>query len=175
MNKEKPNVTETRYTPDIAAVILKRVAEGEPLRQVYRDRGMPAESSVREWARTNREGFGAAYQQARSMQVEVWADEIVEIAYRDDLDANDKRVRIDTLKWLCSKLMPKRYGDRLLVAGESENPVRILHEHVSLDSLSTDQLDALDAFAQSLVEQRQGDGAVHVGRLLAHQHRRGTP
>jgi hypothetical protein len=39
------------------------------------------------------------------MQCEAWADEIVQIAYRDDLDPHDKRVRIDTLKWLCSKLM----------------------------------------------------------------------
>jgi len=89
------------------------------------------------------------------MQVEAWADEIVLIANRDDLDANDKRVRIDTLKWLCSKLVPRRYGDRLLVAGDAENPVQLMHQQVSLADLSIEQLDALDKFTQSVIEARQ--------------------
>jgi len=89
------------------------------------------------------------------MQVEAWADEIVLIANRDDLDAHDKRVRIDTLKWLCSKLVPRRYGDRLLVAGDAENPVQLMHQQVSLADLSVDQLDALDKFTQSLIQARQ--------------------
>ncbi len=95
------------YTPTLAAEILRRISEGEPLRQVCRDAGMPPESSVREWARDDRDGFAARYQQARMMQVECWSDEIVVIANRDDLDAQDKRVRIDTLKWLLSKIAPK--------------------------------------------------------------------
>jgi hypothetical protein len=68
-----------------------------------------------------------------------------------------------------SKLGPRRYGERLLVAGEIENPVRVLHQHVSLDQLSRDQLDALEAFAQSLVERGHHDTTAHDGR-----HRRGA-
>lgn len=143
-------MTDSRYTAELAADILRRVSEGEPLRQVCRDKSIP-ESTVRQWARDDREGFAARYEAARRMQCDAWADEIVVIANREDLEPHDKRVRIDTLKWLCSKLMPRRYGDRLLVAGDAENPLQIMHQQVSLSDLTDDQLDALQKFTESLM------------------------
>ena len=117
---------------------------------------MPPESTSRQWASDDRDGFADRYEAARRMQVEAWADEIVLIANRGDLEPHDKRVRIDTLKWLCSKLMPRRYGDRLLVAGDADNPLQVLHQQVSLADLSDDQLDALEKFTESLIAvQRQ--------------------
>jgi terminase small subunit-like protein len=116
-------MTETRYTPELAADILRCVSEGTPLRQVRREKGLP-EATARGWFRDDRDGLAAKYEAARRMQVDAWADEIVLLANRDDLDAHDKRVRIDTLEWLCSKLVPRRYGDRLLVAGDAESPLQ---------------------------------------------------
>jgi len=86
------------------------------------------------------------------MQVEAWADEIVLLANREDLEPNDKRVRIDTLKWLCSKIAPRRYGERLLMAGDPENPIQHLHQEVSMTELTDAQLDALEKFCHSLIE-----------------------
>jgi len=34
------------------------------------------------------------------------------------------RLRIDSRKWLMSKMAPKKYGDRVEVAGNSDSPVR---------------------------------------------------
>ena len=149
---------ETRYTPELADEICRRMSEGEPLRQICRDRGMPPESTVRQWCRDDRARFAAQYQEARRLQIECWSDEIVLIANRDDLDPQDKRVRIDTLKWLMSKVLPKNWGDRLLVAGEAENPIRVLHEQVSLDRLSLKQLAALENLATAML-QKHGEPA----------------
>lgn len=85
------------------------------------------------------------------MQVDCWADEIVVLANRDDLDSHDKRVRIDTLKWLISKSAARRFGERLLVAGDAENPVQVLHQQISLAELSSAQLDALEHFAAAVI------------------------
>ena len=134
---------ETRYTPEFAAEVCRRMSEGDSLRQVCRDNGVP-ESTVRQWVRDNREGFTVQYQGARALQVESWSDLILELANRDDLEPQDKRIRVDTLKWLMSKLAPKRYGDRLLVAGDADNPVEMLHKQVSLSELTIEQLDALE-------------------------------
>jgi hypothetical protein len=79
----KIELIETRYTPDLAVDICRRVSEGEPLRQVCRDAGMPPESTVRLWVRDDRDNLAARYQAARAMQVECWADEIVLIANRE--------------------------------------------------------------------------------------------
>jgi transposase-like protein len=147
-------VPETRYTPEFAEKVCERMAEGASLREVCRDNGM-AESSVRQWVRDDRDGFAARYQVARTLQVESWSDQIIEIGNREDLDPQDKRVRCDNLKWLMSKLLPKRYGDRLLVAGDAENPLQVLHAQASLDNLPSETLEALERFTLSIVEARQ--------------------
>ena len=128
------------------------MAEGTSLREVCRDNGVP-ESSVRQWVRDDRDGFAARYQMARTLQVESWSDQIIEIGNRYDLDPQDKRVRCDNLKWLMSKLLPKRYGDRLLVAGDTENPLHVLHQQARLNDLTHEQLDALDGFTALIVDQ----------------------
>lgn len=144
-------MTETRYTPEFAEVVCRRMSEGASLREVCRENG-EAEATVRGWIRDNREGFAARYQVARTLQVESWSDQIIEIGNRQDLDPQDKRLRCDNLKWLMSKLLPKRYGDRLLVAGDAENPLQVLHAQASLDNLSNEALVALDKFTRSLTE-----------------------
>jgi hypothetical protein len=53
--------------------------------------------------------------------------------------------------------LPKRYGERLLVADDADNPLQVLHAQVqvSLDNLSNEALEALDKFTQSLSEAKQ--------------------
>ena len=91
------------YTPALAETICKRIAEGESLRAICRDSGMPTEGAVRARARDNRDGFGARYRLARELQFEFWADQIVEIADSSEADPRDRQVRIDVRKWLLSK------------------------------------------------------------------------
>jgi hypothetical protein len=59
--------------------------------------------------------------------MEEWSDEIVEISNNGELDPQDRRVRIDTKKWLMSKLAPRRYGDKLTVSGDPA--ATLLHVH----------------------------------------------
>ena len=147
----------TRYTPELAADICKRISEGETLRAICREPGYPAESTVRGWSRSDLNGFAAQYAQARAMQVDAWADEIMTVVYRPDLDPADKRVISENLRWLLSKLAPTRYGERLLVAGDPANPIEHLHRAVTpaLADLSDDALDALQVFCDRLmIEQK---------------------
>lgn len=134
------------YTPEIAATICAEVASGKTLREVCRQEGMPSESTVRSWYLDDREGFFAQYARARDLQLEVWADETIEIA---DDGSNDwmtrqnsngesyevvnsehisrSKLRVDQRKWLLSKLKPERYGDRLKVAGDADAPLHVAH------------------------------------------------
>jgi hypothetical protein len=103
------------YTPELAARICARLASGESLRAICADEDMPPESTVREWAVDDREGFAAQYARAREAQADFHADEIIEIADSAE-DAQLGRLRVDARKWVASKLAPKRYGERLDVA-----------------------------------------------------------
>lgn len=102
---------------------------------------MPDKSTVFKWLRTQ-PGFVDQYARAKEESADAHADDILEIA---DDGTNDwmerknsegenvgwqvngehiqrSRVRIDTRKWLASKLKPKKYGDKLAVGGAEDLP-----------------------------------------------------
>lgn len=112
-------------TPELAALICERMAKGESLRSICRDEGMPAESTVRFWAIEDKDGFAAQYARAREAQMEALAEDIVEIADDKTGDPQRDRLRVDSRKWIMSKIAPKRYGDRITHAGDSSNPLSI--------------------------------------------------
>jgi hypothetical protein len=119
------------FTQETADAICEVLAQGRPLREAVDGDGMPTETTVYRWLETN-ESFRDQYARARSCAMERMADEIVEIAddstgdtYTDDdgVERTDHEViaraklRVDTRKWLMSKLAPKKYGDKTLLTG----------------------------------------------------------
>ena len=101
---------------------------------------MPARSVVYSWIAEKRADFPDRYARAREAQAFHLADELLDIADAADEDwtvdaAGHTRVnhehiqrsklRVDTRKWMLSKLLPKVYGDKLQVGGDSDSPVEI--------------------------------------------------
>jgi hypothetical protein len=101
---------------------------------------MPDKATVFRWLAARQE-FRDQYARAREAQADYWAEEIVEIAddgssdtYTDD-NGNVRtdqevigrsRLRVDTRKWLMSKLAPKKYGDKIQHAGaDGDGPVKL--------------------------------------------------
>lgn len=140
------------YSRELAEKICCRIANGETLRSICRDDDMPTRSTVAEWVVSDREGFSGLYARARDMQIENWADEIVDIA---DDGSNDwmernrgeddvgwqlngehvqrSKLRSDNRKWLLSKLKPDRYGDKLTHAGDKDAPVNVVVKKFEYD------------------------------------------
>lgn len=113
------------FTPELADHICACLAEGRSMRSVCRDEGMPDLSTVFRWLRTN-DGFREQYARATEERGEALADEIVDIAdmppaYKttaegtsiDPADVANRKLQIDTRKWVASKLKPKKYGDQV--------------------------------------------------------------
>lgn len=120
----------TLYTEEIASDVLERIAAGESLRQICVSEKYPAEATVRLWAIEDREGFSARYARARELQAERWAEEVLEIAdgrCTDMVSVMSARLRVDSRKWLLSKLLPKRYGDSTKIehTGAEGGPLQI--------------------------------------------------
>jgi len=127
----------SNYSQKVAQEICKRLGNGESLRRICTSPGMPSKTSVMRWLDVNLE-FREQYARAREMQAEHWAEEILEIAddSRNDFiekdgrpalnaeNINRSRLRVDTRKWLMSKLLPKKFGDKITTAvvGDPENP-----------------------------------------------------
>ena len=145
-------MTQTNYTRELADSICARMSEGESLRSICRSPGLPSEGTVRGWAVRDVDGFGERYRAARSLLVEYWADQILDIADEPDLDPRDRQIRVHTRQWLMSKLSPRRFGNKLELSGDPEQPLQIMHKQISLDSLTDQQLEVLDRFCQWLIE-----------------------
>lgn len=120
------------YDRTLADLVCERMAEGTPLRQICEaNDSLPGESTIRGWAVQDIDGFAARYARAREAQMEALAEDILQIADDSGLDVTldpetsqaridgeaiqRAKLRVDTRKWLMSKLAPKRYGDKQAV------------------------------------------------------------
>ena len=145
----------SKYTPELAEEICKRLSEGEPLRQICRDDHMPAWQKVYEWMDKDLHLSGAI---ARAR--EAGQDAMAERAYLEMYGEPERILsegggRIDsgyvqlvkaraeiTLK-LLAKWNPKRYGDRVELAGDKDNPLQI-NAQIETKTLFTSILENLE-------------------------------
>lgn len=113
------------YTETIADEILRRIANGESLRRICLDSHIPSLVTIRKWVLENRDGFAPRYKEARDMQADYYQELILEEAWREDINPNLARLRVDALKWTASKLKPGSYGDKVSheVTGADGGPV----------------------------------------------------
>jgi len=120
--------------------ICDALAQGMSLRKAAKAAGYD-HTTVLQWIR-ERDEFAHQYARAREAGWALLADELVEIAddsandsYTDDdgkvrVDAEvvaRSRLRLDTRKWLLSKMLPKVYGDKVQteLTGPNGGPVQI--------------------------------------------------
>ena len=118
----------TAYTEEIAKEICERLASGESLNAICRTERIPHKVTIMRWLLSEQEiyaSFRNQYAQAREIQYQFMADEIIDIAdnasndwmEREDPDNKGfnfngeavarSRLRVDTRKWFMSKVLPK--------------------------------------------------------------------
>lgn len=110
------------YSQELADEICDRIANGESLRSIVGDENMPASSSIFKWLGEHK-SFAEQYARARETQADVIADEVLLIA-DTEIDSQKARVRIDARKWYAGKLQPKKYGEKLNLGGQEDNPIK---------------------------------------------------
>lgn len=119
------------------AVGLKTICE------MYPD--LPAVETINGWRM--KDEFSLLYARAKLRQADLFADEILYIADNVERDKiklkngetvtnlehiNRSRLRIDTRKWLASKLLPKQYGDKIIIEEKTEENEKLMKEILKL-------------------------------------------
>lgn len=116
--------------------ICERLAKGESLRKAAKAEEIDP-STVLRWQDANPD-FSQQYARARDIGYKLLADDLLEIS---DDGSNDtyqtdngpatnydviarSRLRVDTRKWMLSKMLPKVYGDKIVHQGDAENPLK---------------------------------------------------
>jgi hypothetical protein len=124
------------WTNDLKDEILGRIAKGETLRQIVRGKHMPSDFEIYELRRADA-AFALSYAQARDQQLEVWEDELIDIAENGRNDWMERemrsgrmertldrehfersRLRVDARKWIMAKRAPQRYGDAMRIESD---------------------------------------------------------
>lgn len=113
----------TKFEPaTIWPEILERIANGESLASALRKPGMPSYALAKLHLRSD-PALRQAYSQAVEDRAAFLAEELIELAdtpIPDDLDSASRsawvqhlRVRLDTRKWVASRVYRQVYGDRV--------------------------------------------------------------
>ena len=143
----------TDYTQELADTICERIADGESLRAICSEDGMPNKSTVFRWLAAHQD-FATKYAHARDVQADLLVDEMTDIAddgsndwmeRRDDEGENigwrengealrRSALRISTRQWIAEKLKPKKYGTKVAVGGDKD-----------MDPIQTESLSDLEA------------------------------
>lgn len=132
------------FTQELADAICERIADGESLRAICQDEGMPDKATVFRWlANDSLKEFRDQYARARECQADSLFDEVLKIADTPMLGVKTKtnekgevettegdmiehrRLQVDARKWMAGKLRPKVYGDKLELAGDPKAPLTV--------------------------------------------------
>jgi hypothetical protein len=140
---------------------------------------MPSHVAVLRWALTIPE-FSNLYKQARDMQAEILADELLDIADDGQNDWMEKRdqdgamigwrengeamrrsqLRIETRKWVAAKLLPKRWGDKTITEVTGPNGAPLMPPQViDTRSMTPEAQMALYEALQVVAAQEQAEDA----------------
>ncbi len=134
-----PGGRPSEYTPEIATELCGYLSAGESLRKACSRESMPCTTTFFRWLRKYPE-FEKQYAQAKQESADAFAEDMLDIAdeSEDDIEIDEDgaprvnheniqraRLRVDTRKWLASKLKPKKYGDRIEHTGDGGGPIQV--------------------------------------------------
>ena len=128
----------SEYSQDKADAICELLAMGYSLRTVCSEDSMPSAATVFKWMREHDE-FLKQYEKAKQESTDAMAEDLLDIAddgtndwiTKTNKDGSEyeavnaeviarSRLRVDTRKWLMSKMKPKKYGEKLDVVSDGE-------------------------------------------------------
>lgn len=121
------------YTDALADELCHKIATNvKSLKSICSADDMPSVRVVMRWLSNDINGFRQKYARAKEDQADLMAEEMIEIADDSSNDTmigtsksgepiemenkewvNRSKLRVDTRKWLASKLKPKKYGDKV--------------------------------------------------------------
>ena len=137
-SQQKKAALARRRKPDEREALAKAVIDGMALEglscfKACEAVGVPIGSFIR-WTSEDA-ALAESYTRARETLIERMAAETLAIAdmpvgstehgTTDSGAVQKQRLQVDTRKWLLSKLAPKKYGDKVTLAGDEENPLRV--------------------------------------------------
>jgi hypothetical protein len=155
-NASKPKMGRpSKYSDELALSICDRLADGESLKAMCEDDGMPTRSTIFKWLAENKH-FSDMYTRAREEQADALFDEIIAISDDGTNDWMEKKgiegenigwlengealrrsaLRIDARKWAAAKLLPRKYSEKFQVDANHSGTVGVTFYETKIDGNS---------------------------------------
>ena len=126
---DKPSLVKRRppVAPNIEQIdtVLQRISMGEMLAPILSEPGMPHYTTWYDWCRSDPE-LGLAYTRARAAgydRIAISARETARGRGESTQDTQRDKLIIETDLKLLAKWDPARYGDKLALSGDADNPI----------------------------------------------------
>ncbi len=117
----------SEYDFELCKLICDEVANGENIISVLKDSSYPSWSTFRRWKNENEE-LRTLYvnsQQDKGIALENEIDDVMLSLKTKEIDPASANVLIQTLKWKMAKFYPKMFGDKTILSGDEDNPLKI--------------------------------------------------
>lgn len=147
------------YTDELAGEICEKLMNGRTITSICREEKMPSIKTVFSWLNDRlpsfKKDFLKSYLIARQIQGEVVADQAMDIAddgsndtyYDIDKKGNRikkidydniqrSRLRVEHKRWLASKLYPRKFSDKLQLAGDEDKPLIPVKKNIIVNFVS---------------------------------------
>jgi hypothetical protein len=171
----------SKYTPELAATICARLADGQSLREICREDSFPDRVTVLRWVFSNEE-FRHQYEQARQVASETMMDEIKDIAddssndYMERLDRDGMMIgwrengdstkraqlRITTRQWIAERMAPKRWGAKQQVTHQNPDGTPV-GQTIDPRTLSPEAREALAEALRAAIREGSVDASYEEG------------
>lgn len=102
------------YLVEVADDICSLLAKGESLNSICKKEGFPSRNTVYRWLRENTE-FRDNYARATDDRADSIFEEMLDISDNvipDNAEIAKARLKIDTRKWVLSRMNPKKFSDK---------------------------------------------------------------
>ena len=149
----------SKKDPELIDSVLERVARGEPLAPILREPGMPHYTVWYDWCRAD-EALSLAYARARATgydHIAITARETARGRGESSGDVQRDRLVIETDLKLLKCWDPKRYGDKVALSGDADNPIVV-------EDKGTELATELLGLLRSRKKQMQIEGKLAAGK-----------
>ena len=143
---EQENVSKTpkktgrpsKQTPELTQEICHRISTGEPLLQICKDERMPDRRTFYDWVERD-DSLSAQFARAREEGCDAMVEDSLSITDNEPLavfyEAGNKRYDSGSIAWnknraehrlkLAACWNPKKYGTKVALGGDPNNPIKI--------------------------------------------------
>ena len=137
------------FQEDIVIEMLQRMADGETLTSIAKDKRMPSIDTMNRWEDDQKSELGAAITRARATGYTVRAEKILETV-NTATDPQKARLQFDAERWFLGKMCPKKFGDATMIKHADADG-----ERIELDPVA--RVTRLAGIFQQIEARKEGD------------------